>query len=118
MADIITFLNKNNITKKRFAEYIGVSPQFVTQLCNGKRALPSKKYELILQNAFGWDTAALVPEEGECPPLCPEESSAKLTAREENKMLNMRIKVLEQQLADALADKNEYWNIIKEKLLK
>lgn len=58
MADFERFLKDNNLKKIDIADYLQASKAFITQLCNGSRRLPPKKFALL--QAKGWDTTALL----------------------------------------------------------
>lgn len=51
----VLFLRKNRIKQKDIAEYLKVSPQFISSLCKGGRPLPVDKLDLIKANSK-WDT--------------------------------------------------------------
>lgn len=53
------FLYENGLSKKEVAEYLGMSPQAVSQMASGKMKMPSRVFAAIRENANGWDTAAL-----------------------------------------------------------
>lgn len=54
MTDFQRFIEVNNVKKKDIANYLGVSNAFITQLCNGLRAIPLDKLALIKAKS-GWD---------------------------------------------------------------
>jgi len=58
MTDFQLFIEKNCIQKKALADYLKVTPAFITQLCNDSRKLPEEKLNLIIANR-NWDTSML-----------------------------------------------------------
>lgn len=56
------FLKVNHLKKMQIAAFLGVTNAFVTQLCSGKRKLPSDKLALIIANSHGWDVSMLTSE--------------------------------------------------------
>ena len=60
MTDFQTFIDVNGLKKGFIAEFLGVSNAFITQLCSGAKAIPSKKLALIKANQFGWDISMFV----------------------------------------------------------
>lgn len=54
--DFEIFINKNRLKKKDVAEYLGVSPAFITALYSGSRPVPPDKIDLIRLNP-DWDTS-------------------------------------------------------------
>lgn len=61
-ADLSRFLYENGISRKEIAEYLGVSSQFVSMVCNGKCQLSGRLYNLIVNNDRGWNTDCLSAE--------------------------------------------------------
>ena len=59
MSNFDDFLITNDLKKGDIAEFLGVSPAFITQLCSGKRPLPNEKLALIKANTHGWDLSML-----------------------------------------------------------
>lgn len=59
--DFEIFINKNRLKKKDVAEYLGVSPAFITALCSGSRSVPLDKIDLIKLNP-DWDTSMFTGE--------------------------------------------------------
>ena len=59
--DFEIFINKNRLKKKDVAEYLGVSPAFITALCSGSRSVPLDKIDLIRLNP-DWDTSMFTGE--------------------------------------------------------
>lgn len=57
------FLKTNNLKKMQIAAFLGVTNAFITQLCSGKRRLPSDKLALIIANPHGWDVSLLTQPE-------------------------------------------------------
>lgn len=57
--DIEEFVYVNRISKKDLAEYIGVSPSYVSQIINGERALSEERLAKLLAHPT-WDTAPLL----------------------------------------------------------
>lgn len=64
------FLNKNLISRKQIAEYMGVSVPFVSQIIKGQRLLPSDKLRLIMEHPT-WDTAPLLHRAQNAKPTYP-----------------------------------------------
>lgn len=62
MTDFELFIEANGLRKKDLADYIGSSPQYITQLCNGTRRLSQDKIALLKQNTMGWDTSMLTSD--------------------------------------------------------
>ena len=48
------FRKANGITQDAVAEYLGVTKGFITQVENGRVALPEEKIAKLLQNDRGW----------------------------------------------------------------
>lgn len=53
------FLQTNNLTNKEVAEYLGVSPQYISQVRKGKSDLSGEKLDMLLNNNRGWDASML-----------------------------------------------------------
>ena len=62
MNTFVKFLKTNNLKKGQIATFLGVSNAFITQLCSGKRNIPSEKIALIIANS-NWDTSMLTEPE-------------------------------------------------------
>ena len=62
MNTFVKFLKTNNLKKGQIATFLGVSNAFITQLCSGKRNIPSEKLALIIAN-LNWDTSMLTEPE-------------------------------------------------------
>lgn len=62
MNTFVKFLKTNNLKKGQIATFLGVSNAFITQLCSGKRNIPSEKLALIIANS-NWDTSMLTEPE-------------------------------------------------------
>lgn len=60
-SDFKLFIDENKIKQNALAEYLGVSPAFITQLVQGLRKLPEEKLALILTNNK-WNTDMLRPK--------------------------------------------------------
>lgn len=61
--DFEIFINKNRLKKKDVAEYLGVSPAFITALYSGSRPVPPDKIDLIRLNT-DWDTSMFTGDGG------------------------------------------------------
>lgn len=61
--DFEIFINKNRLKKKDVAEYLGVSPAFITALYSGSRPVPPDKIDLIRLNP-DWDTSMFTGDGG------------------------------------------------------
>ena len=57
--DLVQFLNDNSLRKKEIADYLGVVPSIVTDLCSGRKGLSQKNREKLEANDKGWDLSAL-----------------------------------------------------------
>ena len=57
--DFVKFLNDNSLRKKEIADYLGVVPSIVTDLCSGRKDLSQKNREKLEANDKGWDLSAL-----------------------------------------------------------
>lgn len=57
--DFVKFLNDNSLRKKEIADYLGVVPSIVTDLCCGRKGLSQKNREKLEANDKGWDLSAL-----------------------------------------------------------
>lgn len=57
--DFVKFLNDNSLRKKEIADYLGVVPSIVTDLCSGRKGLSQKNREKLEANDKGWDLSAL-----------------------------------------------------------
>lgn len=91
MNTFVKFLKTNNLKKGQIATFLGVSNAFITQLCSGKRNIPSEKIALIIANS-NWDTSMLT--EPEHPEVSnPTESS--LVDYLERKVSNQEILIRE-----------------------
>ena len=71
MTNFEMFITLNNLKKKDIAEYLGVSPAFITQLVQGLRDVPGDKMALIKANTT-WNTSMLT---GEGEMIKPKETS-------------------------------------------
>lgn len=49
----------NALTKKKLADYLGVSDVFIGKVCSGVHKLPEKHIIHLINNENGWDTRAL-----------------------------------------------------------
>lgn len=56
------FIKQNRLKQKDIADYLGVSPPFITQIIQGTRCLPEDKVALLLSNNK-WDTSMLIPSQ-------------------------------------------------------
>lgn len=57
--DFVKFLNDSSLRKKEIADYLGVVPSIVTDLCSGRKGLSQKNREKLEANDKGWDLSAL-----------------------------------------------------------
>lgn len=55
----LNFLETNNLKKVDIANYLGVSKQYVTQLCNGTAELSVERLQSLLENRE-WETSMLL----------------------------------------------------------
>lgn len=53
------FLYANGITRKELSEYLGVTPQFVSNLASGKSELSGRLYKMLLENDKSWNITML-----------------------------------------------------------
>lgn len=53
------FLYANGLTNKEVAEFLGVSPQAVSQMASGKMQVPGRIYSALVGNDKGWDASHL-----------------------------------------------------------
>lgn len=58
----MAFLKVNKLKQKDMAEFLGITPQFMSQICKGLRPLPNEKLALIKANKSGWDISMLTGE--------------------------------------------------------
>lgn len=56
------FLKVNGLKRKQIAEFLDVSPAFISQITSGDRSLPPEQLAKIKQNTFGWDYSMLLSE--------------------------------------------------------
>lgn len=57
MTDFQCFIKTNKLKQKQVADYLGTSPQYISQVKNGTSALSDDKYELLAKS--GWDVSML-----------------------------------------------------------
>ena len=74
---IARFLYTNGLSKKEVAEYLGMSPQAVSQMASGSMKVPGRVYSALVGNERGWDTTALTSPDTE------ETLRAQLRAKDE-----------------------------------
>lgn len=55
MNSFVAFLKINKLKQKDIAEFLGITPQFMSQICKGLRPLPDEKFALLKANKRGWD---------------------------------------------------------------
>lgn len=60
MVDIKTFRRVNNLKQIELADYLGIGISFISQIENGKVNLPIEKFNKLIENDKGWDTAPLL----------------------------------------------------------
>ena len=60
MASFRAFRKSNFLTQEEVADFLGVKKAFISQIENGRVALPDDKLFRLLQNDKGWDTTLLV----------------------------------------------------------
>lgn len=53
------FLYANGLSNKEVAQFLGVSPQAVSQMASGKMKVPGRIYSALVGNDRGWDVAQL-----------------------------------------------------------
>lgn len=63
MADIKLFREVNSISQKELAEYLQVSPAYLSQVENRKRGLSEEKLSKLINNTKGWDVSMLIIED-------------------------------------------------------
>lgn len=63
MSDLKLFRNINNLKQTEIADYLGIGISFISQIENGKVNLPIDKFNKLINNDRGWDTAPLLPIE-------------------------------------------------------
>lgn len=59
MEEIREFRRANGLTQDELAAYIGTGKAFISQVENGRSALPEAKFSMILNNPKGWDVSML-----------------------------------------------------------
>lgn len=59
------FLYTNGLSKKEVAEYLGMSPQAVSQMASGAMKMPGRVYAALVGNDRGWDTTELTSHPAE-----------------------------------------------------
>ncbi len=59
MEEIREFRRVNRLTQDELAAYIGTGKAFISQVENGRSALPEGKFSIILNNTKGWDVSML-----------------------------------------------------------
>lgn len=102
------FLIDNKLKKYEIAEFLDVSPSFITQLCNETRPLPDDKRELIIANK-AWDTSLILALDKEQGNNTPDATELEYDALVQS--LVDRIKSLEEKIEwmqgiiDKLTDK-------------
>ena len=57
ITDFQCFIKTNKLKQKQVADYLGTSPQYISQVKNGISALSDDKYELLAKS--GWDVSML-----------------------------------------------------------
>lgn len=57
MTDFQCFIKTNKLKQKQVADYLGTSPQYISQVKKGVSALSDDKYELLAKS--GWDVSML-----------------------------------------------------------
>lgn len=57
MNSFLAFIKANGLKQKDVAEFLEITPQFMSQICKGLRPLPDEKFALIKANKNGWDTS-------------------------------------------------------------
>ncbi len=62
LIDIRAFRNKNNLTQKELADYLGTGKAFISFIEHGRCKLPPRMLDIILDNDQGWDTSMFVPD--------------------------------------------------------
>lgn len=58
-ADLERFVFENKIKQSFLAEYLGVSPGFISSVIKGRKELSEEKLGKVLNNPYGWDTSML-----------------------------------------------------------
>lgn len=66
-ADLERFVFENKIKQSFLAEYLGVSPGFISSVISGRKELSEEKLGKVLNNPHGWDTSMLTESQEETP---------------------------------------------------
>lgn len=53
------FLYINGLSKKEVAEFLGMTPQAVSQMASGRMKMPARVYAALVGNDRGWDASSL-----------------------------------------------------------
>ena len=96
----------NGLTKKKLAEYLGVSDVFLGKMCSGDYKLPEKHAVKLVDNDQGWNTAALLKLE-EKEVSVPAGDIPRLFANKEGIELMNDIKTTLRAINETLESLNE-----------
>lgn len=121
------FRKANNLKQDELAQKIGVSRSFISQVESGHSKLPTNVLQTILNNPYGWDVSMLI-EEGSIinnqngthigGNNTVTMSGANCALEKENASLRKENELLRTQLEKIEAEKQEYWEVIKQLTIK
>ncbi len=63
----VEFLSANNIDIVELAKYLGLSKPYMSQIVSGAAKLADSRFQMLLDNPYGWDTTMLSPDKSEPP---------------------------------------------------
>ena len=58
----VGFLSANNIDIVELAKYLGLSKPYMSQIVSGAAKLADSRFQMLLDNPYGWDTSMLSRE--------------------------------------------------------
>lgn len=56
------FISKNSIKQNDLAKYLGLSKAYMSQIVSGASKLADSRYQMLIDNPYGWDTSMLSRE--------------------------------------------------------
>ena len=63
MTDLQLFIKSNDLKNLEVANYLGVTPQFISLVSRGKGRLSDKLIKKLIHNDKGWNASCLIPKE-------------------------------------------------------
>ena len=55
-SDLKVFRKVNNLTQEQLGDYLGIKKSFISQIESGKCAMPTDKFNKLINNPYGWVT--------------------------------------------------------------